>query len=87
MKIFLYYLLLINLFGFILMYIDKRKSMKGRWRIPEKNLFITAIAFGSLGIFLGMRAFRHKTKHNSFVFGIPFIMVVQVVGLASYLTK
>ncbi|MEW9096894.1 MAG: DUF1294 domain-containing protein [Clostridiaceae bacterium] len=81
MKIFYYYLLIINLYGFIIMYIDKRKSIKGKWRISEKNLFLTALAFGSIGIFLGMQLFRHKTKHKSFTFGIPCIFILQMVSM------
>ncbi|BAH08057.1 DUF1294 domain-containing protein [Clostridium kluyveri] len=78
MKIFLYYILLVNIYGFILMYIDKNKSKKGKWRISENKLFITAILFGSLGIFLGMYTLRHKTKHPKFVIGIPAIIILQL---------
>lgn len=84
MKIFLYYALIINLYGFFLMYYDKNKSKKSQWRIPEKRLFAVAIAFGSIGIFLGMHLFRHKTKHLKFVFGIPFIGLVQLFILFKY---
>ncbi|MBU5484744.1 DUF1294 domain-containing protein [Clostridium sp. MSJ-11] len=81
MKVFYYYLLIINLYGFIIMYIDKKKSIKGKWRISEKNLFLTALAFGSIGIFLGMQLFRHKTKHKSFTLGIPCIFILQMVSM------
>ncbi|WP_315116368.1 DUF1294 domain-containing protein [uncultured Clostridium sp.] len=81
MKIFYCYLLVINLYGFIIMYIDKKKSIKGKWRISEKNLFLTALAFGSIGIFLGMQLFRHKTKHKSFTLGIPCIFIFQMVTM------
>ncbi|WP_368489831.1 DUF1294 domain-containing protein [Clostridium sp. BJN0013] len=87
MKIFLYYILLINIYGFVLMYIDKNKSKKGKWRIPENKLFITAILFGSLGIFLGMYAFRHKTKHPKFIIGIPAIIILQLFLYFKYLNN
>ena len=87
MKIFLYYVLLVNIYGFVLMYIDKNKSKKGRWRIPENKLFITAILFGRLGIFFGMHAFRHKTKHLKFVIGIPIIILLQLFLYFKYLTN
>lgn len=87
MKIFLYYILLVNIYGFILMYIDKNKSKKGSWRISENKLFITAILFGSLGIFSGMYTFRHKTKHPKFVIGIPTIIILQLFLCFKYLNK
>ncbi len=66
------------------MYSDKSKSKKGNWRVPEKNLFFTAIILGSLGILLGMYLFRHKTKHNKFVIGIPTILVIQILVFTKY---
>lgn len=85
MKIFLYYLIIINLYGFFLMFYDKNKSRKGQWRIPEARLFIVATVFGSAGIFLGMQLFRHKTKHLKFLLGIPVIVLIQLFILFKYL--
>lgn len=59
---------------------DKIKARKNLWRIPERVLFLTAILGGSLGSLLGMYAFRHKTKHFSFILGMPLIFAVQVVA-------
>ena len=73
------FLILINAVGFLLMHVDKQKARRNRWRISEATLFTIAAAGGSLGILLGMYAFRHKTKHVSFTAGIPAIMVVQIV--------
>lgn len=73
------YLIVINLVGFITMYIDKKKSQKRQWRVPEARLFGIAIVFGSIGILLGMYLFRHKTKHMKFVIGIPIILITQIV--------
>jgi len=87
MKLFLYYILIINLYGIFVMYSDKNKSKKGKWRTPEKTIFIIAFAFGALGIFIGMRLFRHKTKHNKFVIGIPLILIVQVFIFFKYIYK
>lgn len=78
MKIFIIYLIIINLYGLCIMYIDKRKAKKGKWRIPEAKLFTIASLFGSLGIMLGMEIFRHKTKHFKFVYGIPVIFFIQL---------
>ena len=85
MKLFLYYILAINLYGIFLMYSDKNKSKKGRWRTPESTLFTIAFVFGALGIFIGMHLFRHKTKHNKFVIGIPAILIVQIFIYFKYI--
>lgn len=87
MKLFLYYILIINLYGIFVMYSDKNKSKKGKWRTPENTLFGIALAYGALGIFIGMRLFRHKTKHNKFVIGIPIILIVQVFIFFKYIYK
>lgn len=77
MKIFLYYILLINLYGIIIMYYDKSKSIKNQWRIPESRIFLISFVLGSAGVFLGMYLFRHKTKHKKFTIGIPLILIIQ----------
>ena len=79
LKYIILYLLLINLSGFILMGLDKKRAKKGLWRIPEKTLFITALLGGSIGSIIGMQHFRHKTKHTSFVVGMPCILIIQIV--------
>ena len=72
----LLYLLIINAAAFILMLADKIKSKKNAWRIPEKILFLAAILGGSIGSLLGMFLLRHKTKHFSFLLGMPLILSV-----------
>ena len=79
MKYFLIYLLIINIIGFSAMFLDKQKAKRGKWRIPEKTLFLFALIGGSLGTTLGMHMFRHKTKHWYFKFGMPMILIVQIV--------
>lgn len=79
MKYFLIYLLIINFIGFFAMFLDKQKARKGKWRIPEKTLFLLALIGGSLGTTLGMHTFRHKTKHWYFKFGMPLIFIVQLI--------
>lgn len=84
MNYFFIYLLVINLFGFFAMGLDKHKAKKGKWRIPEKTLFLLAILGGSLGTTIGMHVFHHKTKHWYFKFGMPLIFVIQMILLFSY---
>ena len=79
MKYILIYLGVINLIGFFAMFLDKQKAKRGKWRIPEKTLFWLAVIGGSLGTTLGMHMFRHKTKHWYFKFGMPFILIVQII--------
>jgi uncharacterized membrane protein YsdA (DUF1294 family) len=73
----LIYLLIINAVGFAVMLIDKQKAKKNRWRIPEKTLFGVALIGGSVGCIMGMYIVRHKTKHKSFVIGMPVILLAQ----------
>ncbi|SDD41523.1 Uncharacterized membrane protein YsdA, DUF1294 family [Paenibacillus sp. UNCCL117] len=75
----LIYIVLINLIGLILMGVDKRKARSKAWRIPEKRLFLVALAGGAAGMWMGMRWWRHKTKHNSFAIGIPVIFFLHIM--------
>lgn len=75
------YFILINIVGFALMGMDKRKAVKHTFRIPESTLFIVAVIGGSIGSIAGMYTFRHKTRHWYFVYGMPFILAVQILLL------
>lgn len=78
MKSCIIYLVVINLIGFIVMFIDKQRAIKKKWRIREKTLFLIAIIGGSFGGILGMNIFRHKTKHQKFKYGFPIILFIQI---------
>lgn len=80
------YFIIINIVGFAIMGIDKRKAIKRTFRIPEATLFIVALIGGSIGSILGMQVFRHKTRHWYFVFGMPAILIVQIALLVFLLT-
>ncbi len=73
------YLAVMTVFGFAMMGIDKRKSIKKAWRIPERTLFLIAFLGGGIGAFLGMYMFRHKTKHSSFVILLPVAAVIDSI--------
>ena len=81
------YVIIINIIGLFSMLIDKRRAIKKIWRIPEKTLFLIAILGGSIGSNIGMRLFRHKTKHWYFVFGMPAILIIQLVIIFLMLGK
>ena len=76
------YLIIINLIAFALYGTDKSKAKRGKWRISEKTLIGIALIGGSVGAFLGMHAFRHKTRRWYFRYGLPAIFLAQVVLLA-----
>lgn len=78
-KFILYYLILINLVGFIIMGYDKHRAITRKWRVPEAHLFFIAIILGSLGSIIGMFLFHHKTKHLKFTIGMPLILLIQVI--------
>lgn len=78
------YLLCVNVWGFAVMGADKRRAKRGRWRVPEKALFLPAVLGGCAGAILGMRMFRHKTRHWYFRVGLPAILMVQLL-LAAWL--
>lgn len=75
------YLVIVNIVGFAMMGIDKKRAIRGAWRISEASLFLTALIGGSIGCILGMKTFRHKTKHWYFKFGMPAILLLQIVLL------
>ena len=77
----LIYFISVNIIDLFLMGLDKYKAKKYLWRIPESTLFIIAIIGGSIGCIIGMYAFRHKTRHWYFVYGMPAILFVQAAIL------
>lgn len=72
------YLVIINIVGFLIMLIDKRKAERGAWRIPEKTIFIVTALGGGIGTIAGMYTFRHKTKKAVFTVGLPVIVILEI---------
>lgn len=81
MKLILLYFIIINFVGYIIMFIDKSRARRQAWRIPEARLWLISFIGGSLGTFLGMRNFHHKTKHKQFKYGLPFLAVLEIALL------
>ena len=82
------YLLLLNGIAFVLFGIDKLKARKGSWRIPERSLLVVAVLGGSIGAWLGIKVWHHKTLHKKFSIGVPLIICLQIgllVGAYLYL--
>lgn len=69
----------LNLYGILIMYIDKQKARKHKWRISEAHLWTVALIGGALGIWIGMSMFRHKTQHRSFRIGVPALLLVHIL--------
>ena len=80
----LYYLVIINFIGFIIMGYDKRRAIKNKWRVPEKSLMSVSLIGGSVGMLLGMKFFRHKTKHKLFTIGVPLILIIEVLVISYF---
>lgn len=74
-----FYLFVINITGFAVMGLDKKKAIEHRWRVRESTLFLIALIGGSAGSILGMRVFHHKTKHWYFAYGMPLILILQIL--------
>ena len=78
MEVIICCLLAVNIATFFLYGIDKYKAKKGKWRIPEATQLMMAVIGGSIGAWVGMRLWHHKTMHKKFKYGIPVIMIMQV---------
>ena len=75
------YMVIMSVIGFVSMGIDKKRAINKKWRIPEKTLFIIAFLGGAAGSVLGMRIFKHKTKHMKFVIFMPLFLALQISAL------
>ena len=76
------YLAAINTVAFIAYGIDKWKAKRDQWRIAETTLLLLAALGGSLGAWLGMKVWHHKTQHKKFRYGIPMIIIMQLAAIA-----
>ena len=87
LQILLIYLAVINVATFITFGIDKLKAKHAKWRINETQLLALAVLGGSIGAWLGMQVWHHKTKHKKFKYGIPAIIIVQLAIIGYFLFK
>lgn len=85
--ILIFYLVIINVFTFFLYGVDKLKAQRSRWRIPESVLLGMAAIGGSVGAWLGMQVWRHKTQHVKFRYGVPIILIAQVALLVWFFSN
>ena len=81
----LVYLLMMNVLTFIVYGVDKWKACHGRRRVPEATLLGLAALGGSMGAWLAMQLFRHKTQKKKFRYGVPAIFVLQLAVVLLFL--
>lgn len=81
LNLFSKYIIIISIVTFVVYGIDKYKAKHDKWRIRESVLILLAVIGGSIGALAGMWILRHKTLHAKFKYGIPIILVLQIVGL------
>ena len=74
----LIYLAAINVVTFFLYGVDKWKAKRAKWRVSEAALIWMAVFGGSVGAWLGMKAWHHKTQHKKFTYGLPLILMAQI---------
>lgn len=75
------YIMVVNVIGYLIMYIDKKRAIEKAYRISEKSIFLTALLLGATGVYAGMCKFRHKTKHTKFIVLIPFLIFINIISV------
>lgn len=76
---YLAFILVMSLITLILYIADKAKAKKNKWRIKEATLLGFSFFGGALGGLIGMKVFRHKTKHWYF-------WAVNILGLILHIS-
>lgn len=84
-QIIAYYLIIINIVTILVYGIDKWKAREAMWRVREASLLMLAVLGGSIGAWLGMKVWHHKTQHKKFRYGIPAIIIIQLVIIGYFL--
>lgn len=79
------YVAAVNAVAFVVYGVDKYKAQKAKWRIRESTLLLLAAIGGSAGAWLGMKIWRHKTRHAKFRYGVPAILLIQLTGMLCFL--
>lgn len=84
---FILYFVVINLVAIILTIIDKKRAIKGKYRIPENTLMLTGLFGGALAEYFVMKKIHHKTKHSKFMIGLPLEIFFHIVLIALVIYK
>ena len=75
------FLVIMNLLALAVFGVDKWRAKHDRRRVPERTLWLLAVLGGALGALIGMQVFRHKTQHRSFRWGVPILLIAQIILL------
>ena len=78
------YIVVINLVSFMMFGIDKYKARRGQWRISEATLLVVAAIGGSIGAWMGMKVWHHKTLHSKFRYGVPIMLLAHIALIAYF---
>ena len=78
------YIVVINLVSFMMFGIDKYKARRGQWRISEATLLAVAAIGGSIGAWMGMKVWHHKTLHSKFRYGVPIMLLAHIALMAYF---
>ena len=78
------YIVVINLVSFMMFGIDKYKARRGQWRISEATLLAVAAIGGSIGVWMGMKVWHHKTLHSKFRYGVPIMLLAHIALMAYF---
>ena len=84
MKALICYIVVINLVSFMMFGIDKYKARRGQWRISEATLLAVAAIGGSIGAWMGMKVWHHKTLHSKFRYGVPIMLLAHIALIAYF---
>lgn len=79
LHIVLIYLVATNVVTFFMYGLDKYKAKHKKWRLSEAGLLLLAVIGGSIGAWIGMKVWHHKTLHKKFKYGIPAIIIIQAL--------
>ena len=78
------YIVVINLVSFMMFVLDNYKARRGQWRISEATLLAVAAIGGSIGAWMGMKVWHHKTLHSKFRYGVPIMLLVHIALMAYF---
>ena len=78
------YIVVINLVSFMMFGIDKYKARRGQWRISEATLLAVAAIGGSIGAWMGMKVWHHKTLNSKFRYGVPIMLLAHIALMAYF---
>ena len=78
------YIVVINLVSFMMFVLDKYKARRGQWRISEATLLAVAAIGGSIGAWMGMKVWHHKTLHSKFRYGVPIMLLAHIALMAYF---